>query len=176
MATEMRVCAVDPRDGGRAHQGQVRHKIERQFGSASVGATRHHQKPLHRAIERDEALVRQWLKQEDPKIKALAQKEKAAITFGDAAPIRSDHPAGRGSGKCGATPIVQAPGARHAISLVSAINSRRHMRFMINEKGGVNAADASLPARRAPSFSLSIAAPRIARKKTNAFVETLGGK
>jgi transposase len=35
------------------------------------------QKPLHRALERDEALVQQWLKQEFPKIKALAHREKA---------------------------------------------------------------------------------------------------
>src|SRR5271163_469013 len=35
------------------------------------------QKPLHRAQERDEALVRQWLKKEYPKIKAIAQREKA---------------------------------------------------------------------------------------------------
>src|SRR6266852_6178178 len=29
------------------------------------------QKPLHRALERDEALVQQWLKKEFPRIKAL---------------------------------------------------------------------------------------------------------
>src|SRR5713101_6277909 len=43
------------------------------------------QKPLHRAQERDEALVEQWLKKEYPKIRALAQREKAEIFFGDAA-------------------------------------------------------------------------------------------
>src|ERR1700693_5430382 len=43
------------------------------------------QKPLHRAIERDEALVQQWLKKEYPKIKAMARKEEAEIYFGDAA-------------------------------------------------------------------------------------------
>jgi transposase len=37
------------------------------------------QKPLHRAQERDEALVEQWLKKEHPKIRALAQREKAEI-------------------------------------------------------------------------------------------------
>src|SRR5271166_2122214 len=52
------------------------------------------QKPLHRAIERDEALVQQWLEQEYPKIKAMARKEGAGIYFGDAAHIRSDHHAG----------------------------------------------------------------------------------
>src|ERR1700740_643778 len=34
------------------------------------------QKPLHRALEQDEALVKQWLKKEYPEIKALAHREK----------------------------------------------------------------------------------------------------
>ena len=34
-----------------------------------------------------------------PKIKALAQREKAEIFFGDAAHMRSDHHAGRTGGK-----------------------------------------------------------------------------
>ena len=38
------------------------------------------QKPLHRAHECDEALVEQWLKTDYPKIKALAQREKAETT------------------------------------------------------------------------------------------------
>src|SRR6202035_1183696 len=40
---------------------------------AQIGITC--QKPLHRAIERDESLVRQWLKKEYPKIKAMAKKQ-----------------------------------------------------------------------------------------------------
>ncbi len=35
------------------------------------------QKPLHRAQERDEAVVEQWLKKDYPKIKALGEREKA---------------------------------------------------------------------------------------------------
>ncbi len=97
------------------------------------------QKPLHRAQERDAALVEQWLKKEYPRIKALAQREKAEIFFGDAAHMRSDHHAGRTWGKKGETPVVEATGARHRMSLISAITSRGHMRFMIKEKGGVNA-------------------------------------
>src|SRR6202795_2293581 len=53
------------------------------------------QKPLHRAQERDEALVQQWLKKDYPEIKKMAQKQGADIYFGDAAHIRSDHHAGR---------------------------------------------------------------------------------
>src|ERR1700675_2822728 len=37
------------------------------------------QKPLHRALERDEALVQRWLKTEYPKIKKMAQMQGADI-------------------------------------------------------------------------------------------------
>ena len=77
---------------------------------------------------------------EYPKIKKLAQTQGADIYFGDAAHIRSDHHAGRTWGKKGETPVVEATGARHGISLISAITSKGHMRFMIKEKGGVNSA------------------------------------
>ena len=97
------------------------------------------QKPLHRAQERDEALVQQWLKKDYPKIKAMAREVGADIYFGDAAHIRSDHHAGRTWGRKGETPIIETTGARHAMSLISAITSRGHLRFMIVDKGGVNA-------------------------------------
>ncbi len=71
---------------------------------AQIGLTC--QKPLQRALERDDALVQQWLNKEYPKIKALVLREKADIYFGDAAHIRSDHHAGRTWGKKGETPIV----------------------------------------------------------------------
>lgn len=97
------------------------------------------QKPLHQAIERDEASVAQWLKKEYPKIKKKAQKQGAEIYFADAAHIRSDHHAGRTWGKKGKTPIVKSTGARYGMSLISAITAKGEMRFMIKEKGGVNA-------------------------------------
>src|SRR5215468_89508 len=117
------------------------------------------QRPLHRALEHDEALVQQWLKQEYSKIKALAQREKADIFFGDAAHMRSDHHAGRTWGKKGETPVVLSTGARYSMSLISAITSRGHMRFMIKEKGGSilifssNFSNDSWSAQRTRSFS-----------------------
>src|SRR5205085_8571208 len=90
-------------------------------------------------LERDEALVQQWLKREYPKIKALARREKADIYFGDAAHMRSEKQSGRTWGKKGETPVVFRTGARYRMSLISAVTSRGHMRFMIKEKGGVNA-------------------------------------
>ena len=140
------------------------------------------QKPLHRAIERDEALVQQWLKKEYPKIKAMARKEEAEIYFGDAAHIRSDHHAGRSWGRRGETPIVAATGARHGMSLISAITSRGHMRFMIKEKGGFNAdvfiefLKRLIAGAERTIFLIVDRGPAHRAKKTLAFVETLGGK
>ena len=140
------------------------------------------QKPLHRAQERDEALVEQWLKRKYPRIKALAQREKAEIFFGDAAHMRSDHHAGRTWGKKGKTPIVEATGARHGMSLISAITARGQMRFMIKEKGGVNAAvfieflKRMIIGAKRPIFLIVDRGPAHIAKRTRAFVESLKGR
>src|SRR5712691_3596156 len=140
------------------------------------------QKPLHRALERDEALVQQWLKREFPRIKALAQREKAEIYFGDAAHMRSDHHSGRTWGRKGETPVVSSTGARYRMSLISAVTSRGHMRFMIKEKGGVNA-DVFIEFLRRlmvgtknKIFLIVDRGPAHVAKKTKAFVAGLDGK
>ena len=145
---------------------------------AQLGITA--QKPLHRALERDEALVQKWLKTEYPKIRKMAQKEGADIYFGDAAHMRSDHHAGRTWGKKGQTPVVESTGARHGLSLISAITSRGHMRFMIKEKGGVNASvfieflKRLLVGAKHTIFLIVDRGPAHRAKKTRAFVATLG--
>src|ERR1700716_232958 len=140
------------------------------------------QKPLHRALERDEALVQQWLKQKYPRIRALAQREKADIYFGDAAHMRSDHHSGRTWGKKGETPVVSSSGARYRMSLISAVTSRGHMRFMIKEKGGVNAEvfieflKRLIVGSKRKIFLIVDRGPAHVAKKTKAFVAGLGGK
>ena len=140
------------------------------------------QKPLNRAIERDEALVQKWLKTEYPKIRKAAKTQGADIYFGDAAHMRSDHHAGRTWGKKGETPIVAATGARHGLSLISAITSKGKMRFMIKEKGGVNASvfieflKRLVVGATRPIYLIVDRGPAHRAKKTKAFVETLGGK
>ena len=137
------------------------------------------QKPLHKAREQDEALVEQWLKTDYPKIKKMAQKQGAEIYFGDAAHIRSDHHAGRTWGKKGRTPIVEATGARHGMSLISAITSKGHMRFMIKEKGGVNAEvfieflKRLIAGADRPIFLIVDRGPAHIAKKTRSYVESL---
>jgi transposase len=140
------------------------------------------QRPLRRALERDEALVQQWLKQEYPRIRALAQREKADIYFGDAAHMRSDHHAGRTWGKKGETPVVSSTGARYRMSLLSAVTARGHMRFMIKEKGGVNAEvfieflKRLMVGSRNKIFLIVDRGPAHIAKKTKAFVGSLGGR
>lgn len=140
------------------------------------------QRPLHRALERDEALVRQWLKQDYPKIRALAQREEADIYFGDAAHMRSDHHAGRTWGRKGETPVVLGTGARYRMSLISAVTSRGHMRFMIKETGGVNAdvfiefLRRMLIGSKNRIFLIVDRGPAHVAKKTKAFVASLGGR
>jgi transposase len=140
------------------------------------------QRPLRRALERDEALVQQWLKQEYPRIRALAQREKADIYFGDAAHMRSDHHAGRTWGKKGETPVVSSTGARYRMSLLSAVTARGHMRFMIKEKGGVNAEvfiaflKRLTVGSRNKIFLIVDRGPAHIAKKTKAFVAGLGGR
>lgn len=147
---------------------------------AQLGLTA--QKPLHQAGERDEALVQKWLKSDYPKIKKLAKSKGADIYFGDAAHMRSDHHAGRTWGKKGETPIVRATGARHGMSLISAITSKGHMRFMIKEKGGVNAdvfiefLKRLLVGATRPIFLIVDNGSAHRAKKTTAFVDSLGGK
>jgi len=139
------------------------------------------QKPLHRAQERDDALVQQWLKKDYPQIKARARKAGADIYFGDAAHIRSDHHAGRTWGTKGETPILETTGARHAMSLISAITSRGHMRFMIVEKGGVNAdvfiefLKRLIAGAKRVIFLIVDRGPAHVAKKTKAFVQSLNG-
>ena len=124
-----------------------------------------------------------------------AIRQASQRNFGDAAHIRSDHHAGRTWGKKGETPVVVATGARHGMSLISAITSKGHMRFMIkdeskrlsgfdkrNHPGSVNAAvfieflKRLIAGADRPIFLIVDRGSAHRAKKTQAFVETLGGK
>ena len=114
--------------------------IRRQYGvtlsKASVCRLLHQlglspQKPLWRAFQKDSERVENWIKEEYPKIRALARKEKADIFFGDEAGMRSDFHAGKTWAARGQTPIVTTTGARFGCNMISAISPRGAMRFML---------------------------------------------
>ncbi|MFY9828459.1 MAG: hypothetical protein WAK69_07565, partial [Rhodoplanes sp.] len=74
--------------------------------------------------------------------------------FGDAAHMRSDHHAGRTWGKRGETPIVETTGARHRMSLISAICSLgvdpKLMHALVWHQSGGEPWSFSVPGEREP--------------------------
>jgi transposase len=96
------------------------------------------QRPMWRAYQQDPEAVDRWLKEQFPKIKALARRFKADIYFGDEAGVRSDFHSGTTWAKRGQTPIVSSTGARFGLNLISAVSPRGLMRFMFT-KGRVGA-------------------------------------
>lgn len=95
------------------------------------------QKPLMRAYQQNETIVKTWITKEFPAIKKLAKREKADIFFGDEAGVRSDDHIGTTWAPIGKTPIVKTTGARFGVNIISAINPRGEMEFMIT-KGKFN--------------------------------------
>jgi transposase len=96
------------------------------------------QKPLWRAYQQDPERVRTWVEEEYPAIAREAKRQKAEIWFGDEAGLRSDYHAGTTWGRRGQTPVVRSTGTRYRLNMLSAVNRRGRMRFML-EKGGLNA-------------------------------------
>jgi transposase len=95
------------------------------------------QKPLWRAYQQDSERVRQWVEEEYPSIAKEARQLGAEIWFADESGLRSDYHAGTTWGLKGKTPVIRSTGARHRLNMLSVVNRRGRMRFMI-EKGGVN--------------------------------------
>ena len=95
------------------------------------------QKPLWRAYQQDPERVRQWVEEEYPSIAKEAKRRRAEIWFADESGLRSDYHAGTTWGVKGKTPVVRSTGARHRLNMLSVVNRRGRIRFMI-EKGGVN--------------------------------------
>jgi hypothetical protein len=91
------------------------------------------QRPLFRAIEQDAERVARWQHEEFPAIQAEARQRRAVIWFGDESGVRSDYHAGTTWGVRGQTPVVPRTGARFSLNMVSVINARGHMRFMVHE-------------------------------------------
>jgi len=92
------------------------------------------QKPIRRAFEADPEAVRRWLEEEYPVIRALAQRDKAEIYWGDEMGLRSDHATGTSWGLKGQTPVIRGTGQRFGCSMISAITNRGQLYFMVLNK------------------------------------------
>ena len=91
------------------------------------------QRPAERFYQQDPVIVKQWLEEDFPKIKAEAQKKKAEIYFGDESGICSRHPLNKTIGIKGKTPLVTRTAKRFKTNMISAISQRGACRFMVTE-------------------------------------------
>lgn len=89
------------------------------------------QKPVRRAYERDPEIVRQWLRERYPAIRARAKRDGAEIHWGDEMGLRSDHQAGRSWGRRGQTPVIPGTGKRFGCNMISTITNRGRLYFMV---------------------------------------------
>lgn len=92
------------------------------------------QKPLKRAYERNPKAVEEWLAETYPVIQARSKAECAEIYWGDETGIRNDCQHSRGYSPRGQTPVVTINAKRFTINMISAINNRGTVRFMMYEQ------------------------------------------
>lgn len=95
------------------------------------------QKPVYQFYEQDNAIVKEWLSRDYPKIKKKAQNARATIFWGDETGIWSTDTRGRSFAPKGKTPRILKTGKQFGITMISAISNRGKIFFMFH-KGGVN--------------------------------------
>jgi len=139
------------------------------------------QKPLFRAYQQNPSLVEQWLKQEYPRIRAMAKREGAEIFFEDESGVRSDFHSGTTWAPRGKTPVVRVTGQRFSLNMVSAITAKGSLRFMV-VRGGVGARvfieflKRLMQGRRRAAFLIVDGHPAHRSKSAKHYVDSLGGK
>ena len=97
------------------------------------------QRPIKRALERQDAAIQAWLTAHYPRIVARAKAEGAAIHWGDETGISNQPVYGRSFAPKGKTPVLRRPATRRTLSMISAVTNRGTLRFMLHE-GALNAA------------------------------------
>ncbi|SHO52793.1 IS630 family transposase [Desulfopila aestuarii] len=91
------------------------------------------QKPIRKAYEQSPKAVQEWLDVTYPKIKSRAAAEKAEIYWGDETGVRNDCQHSRGYAPRGKTPVVAINAKRFSLNMISAINNKGLLRFMMYE-------------------------------------------
>lgn len=96
------------------------------------------QRPIKRALERQDAAIQAWLAEHYPKIAARAKAEGAEIHWGDETGISNQPVHGRSFAPKGRTPVIRRPATRRTLSMISAVTNRGTLRFMLYQ-GALNA-------------------------------------
>jgi len=97
------------------------------------------QRPMKRATERREPLIRAWLEREYPAIAARAKAEDCEIHWADETELSNQANYGRSFAPRGQTPVIPRPAARFAQSMISSLTNQGKLRFMVYD-GALNAA------------------------------------
>lgn len=93
------------------------------------------QRPSHRAIERDDDQIKQWLEISYPEIAKRAKTEGAIIYWSDETAIKHDCNWVSGYSPCGKTPILKCHDGRWtSATMVSAVSNQGLLRFKIQDK------------------------------------------
>lgn len=92
------------------------------------------QRPLERASQQDPKKVQYWLQKQYPAIKQEAKKEKREIYFSDEAGFHATAQYGSTWAPQGETPVIKTSGKREKVNVISAINNKGKLRFMLYEK------------------------------------------
>lgn len=95
------------------------------------------QKPIYKAYEQQGEAVAKWLNELYPLIKRRARREKAMIFWGDETGVCSHDSRGRSFAPAGKTPVMRKTGRRFSVTMISAVNNRGKLYFMICN-GAVN--------------------------------------
>ena len=96
------------------------------------------QRPVKRALEQNPEVVRQWLEQDYPRLRAQAAQEGAEIYWGDETAVKEDAHWVRGYAPRGQTPVLAVPARWTTLSMISAISPQGKVAFQIIE-GSIDA-------------------------------------
>ena len=92
------------------------------------------QKPAKAAYERNPNAVQKWLDEEYPFIKKRAKLFGGEVYWGDETGFRNDCQHSRGYAPKGKTPVVTVTAKRFSSNMISAVNNRGTVRFMIYDE------------------------------------------
>ena len=93
------------------------------------------QRPMRQAFEQKPEAVRKWLESDYPAIAERAKAEGVEIYWGDETGVSSVEHYPRGYAPKGKTPVlVLSQSRRERVNLISAVNNRGTMRFMVYQE------------------------------------------
>ena len=93
------------------------------------------QKPKRRDYAQQPEQVKQWLDEQYPALEKRAKSQNADIYWGDETGVSNQDQQGRSYAPKGKTPVRRAFAKKVSSSMISAINNKGRVRFMLYRKG-----------------------------------------